>query len=69
MKSKIVKAKGETEFVCFCQGQANNINSLLTMIEFEFNTKMSDHQDIRRKILDISNYIKRLPEIILEEGE
>lgn len=56
----------EMEFNDLCQKEYKKINSLLSMIEEEFSTDMNLHQKLRHEILDISNFIKRLPEMISE---
>lgn len=56
----------EIEFNDLCQKEYKKINSLLSMIEEEFSTDMNLHQNLRHEILDISNFIKRLPEMISE---
>ena len=56
----------EMEFNDLCQKEYKKINSLLSMIEKEFSTDMNLHQNLRHEILDISNFIKRLPEMISE---
>lgn len=56
----------EIEFNDLCQKEYKKINSLLSMIEEEFSTDMNLHQNLRHEILNISNFIKRLPEMISE---
>ena len=56
----------EIEFNDLCQKEYKKINSLLSMIEEEFSTDMNLHQNLRHEILDISNFIKRLPKMISE---
>lgn len=56
----------EIEFNDLCQKEYKKINNLLSMIETEFSTDMNRHQNLRHEILDISNFIKRLPEMISE---
>ena len=56
----------EIEFNDLCQKEYKKINNLLSMIEEEFSTDMNLHQNLRHEILDISNFIKRLPEMISE---
>ena len=56
----------EIEFNDLCQKEYKKINSLLSMIEEEFSADMNLHQNLRHEILDISNFIKRLPEMISE---
>lgn len=56
----------EIEFKELCDKECIKINGLLTFIEKEFNTEMSQHQELRREILDISNFIRRLPSMVSE---
>lgn len=56
----------EIEFADLCQRQYKKINSLLTLIEQEFDIDMNSHQKLRHEILDISNFIKRLPDMVSE---
>lgn len=68
MKKKILikTPQYEIEFSDLCQRQYKKINSLLGLIEHEFQTDMNKHQELRHEILDISNFINRLPEMISE---
>lgn len=68
MKKKILikTPQYEIEFSDLCQRQYKKINSLLGLIEYEFQTDMNKHQELRHEILDISNFINRLPEMISE---
>lgn len=56
----------EIDFTDLCNKECSKINGLLTFIEKEFDTRMSEHQELRHEILDISNFIKRLPSMISE---
>jgi len=56
----------EIDFADLCNKECLKINGLLTYIEKEFKVQMSDHQELRHEILDISNFIKRLPSMISE---
>lgn len=56
----------EIELKDLCQKQYKKINNLLSMIEKEFSTDMNNHQEIRHEILDISNFISRLPSMVSE---
>lgn len=49
-----------------CEKEYKKINNLLSMIEGEFKTDMNHHQKLRHEILNISNFIKRLPGMISE---
>lgn len=56
----------EIDFTELCSKECNKINGLLSFIEKEFDTEMSEHPELRHEILDISNFIKRLPNMISE---
>lgn len=56
----------EIELNDLCLREYKKINNLLSLIENEFNTDMNNHQKLRHEILDISNFIKRLPDMINE---
>jgi len=56
----------EIDFDNICNKEYQKINSLMNLIEKEFDTDMNQHPDIRHEILDISNFIKRLPTMISE---
>ena len=49
-----------------CTKEYKKINALMTMIEHEFNTDMNDHAELRHEILDISNFIGRIPQMVSE---
>lgn len=68
MKKRILikTSQYEIELNDLCQKEYRKINNLLSLIENEFNTDMNSHQKIRHEILDISNFIKRLPNMISE---
>lgn len=61
--------KYEIEFKDLCEKQFLNINGLMGIIESELNTSMHKHPELRHRILDISNFIKRLPDYINEVVE
>lgn len=66
-KSIIVKTpQYEIELCDLCNKEYKRINNLLKIIETEFATDMNKHQELRHEILDISNFIKRLPGMISE---
>lgn len=44
-----------------CKKEYLKINHIMHMIEKEFNISLHDYPDLRSKILDISNFIKRIP--------
>lgn len=56
----------EITFSDLCNKEYMKINNLLTLIENEFSTDMNNHQELRHEILDISNFIKRLPSMVSE---
>lgn len=67
MKKILIKtSQYETDFESLCKKEYKKINNLMNLIEKEFNTDMNNHFEIRHEILDISNFIKRLPDMISE---
>lgn len=56
----------EINFTDLCNKECIKINGLLSIIEKEFSVQMSEHQELRHEILDISNFIKRLPTMVSE---
>jgi hypothetical protein len=72
MKKKIKNAifiktpQYETSLDDLCKNQYKKINELMTLIEKEFNTSMHNHPELRGKILDISNFTLRIPDMISE---
>lgn len=59
----------EIEFEDLCNRQFKQIVSIMGLIEKEFNTSMHKHPNLRHKILDISNFINRLPDYLSEVVE
>lgn len=49
-----------------CYKEYCKINNLMNMIEKEFGVSLHDHPELRHEILGISNYIKRIPDMISE---
>jgi len=49
-----------------CNKEYLKINHIMHMIEKEFNISMHDYPELRCKILDISNFIKRIPNYKIE---
>nr|DAN52310.1 MAG TPA: hypothetical protein [Caudoviricetes sp.] len=49
-----------------CDNQYKKINHIMNMIENEFQTDMNLHQELKHEILDISNFIRRLPGMVSE---
>lgn len=67
MKKILIKTpQCEIDFVNLCEKEYQKINGLMSIIEKEFSTDMNNHPEIRREILDISNFIKRLPVMVSE---
>lgn len=58
--------KCEVEFRDLCKQQYQYINGLMGFIESEFSTSMHKHPELRHRILDISNFVKRMPDYISE---
>jgi len=59
----------EIDFVDLCNKEYKKINNLMNMIESEFSTDLNQHHELRHEILNISNFIKRLPSMISEVVE
>jgi len=49
-----------------CNKEYLKINHIMHMIENEFNVSLHDYPELRGKILDISNFIRRIPSSISE---
>lgn len=56
----------EILFDDLCDNQYKKINHIMNMIENEFQTDMNLHQELKHEILDISNFIRRLPSMVSE---
>jgi hypothetical protein len=70
MKKILIKTpQCEIDFDNLCNKEYQKINSIMNLIEKEFQTDMNDHLELRHEILDISNFIKRLPTMISEVVE
>ena len=61
-----VPVTGEISLNDVCNKEYRKLRSLLYLLEDEFDTKMSDHPDIRKFILDSANFINRIPEMVSE---
>lgn len=61
-----VPISGEMTLFDVCDKECRKLRSLLYLLEEEFQTKMSEHSEIRKFILDSSNFISRIPEMISE---
>lgn len=61
-----VPVSGEMSLEDVCDKECRKMRSLLYLLEKEFNTKMIKHPEIRKYILDSSNFIQRIPEMISE---
>jgi hypothetical protein len=67
MKKILIKTpQCEINFDNLCDKEYQKINNIMNLIEKEFQTDMNEHSEIRHEILDISNFIKRLPTMISE---
>lgn len=67
MKGIVIKTpQCEIDFADLCNKEYKKINNLMNLIEQEFSTELNHHQELRHEILDISNFIKRLPSMISE---
>lgn len=56
----------EIDFTDLCTKEYKKINNLMNLIESEFSTDLNKHPELRHEILDISNFIKRLPTMVSE---
>ena len=61
-----VPITGEISLEDVCNKECKKLRSLLYLLEEEFDTKMSEHPDIRKFILDSSSFISRIPEMVSE---
>jgi len=61
-----VPVNGEMTLEDVCNKECKKLRFLLYMIEEEFNTKMIDHFEMRKFILDSANFIQRIPEMMSE---
>jgi len=67
LKEILIKSYlGEMSLSFLCDKECRRINAILNMIETEFNTSMSEHLELRKYLLDTSNFIQRIPEMISE---
>ncbi len=49
-----------------CDKEYLKINHIMHMIEKDFKVSLHDYPELRSKILDISNFIKRIPTMVSE---
>ncbi len=61
-----VPVTGEISLEDVCEKEYRKLRSLLYLLEEEFDTEMRDHPQIRKFVLDSSNFIRRIPEMISE---
>ena len=61
-----VPVTGEITLEDVCNRECRKLRSLLYLLEEEFNTKMIKHPEIRKFILDSSNFIDRIPNMVSE---
>lgn len=64
----IVKTpKGEMDLVYYCNMEYKRVNLIMKKIEDHFGVSLiTDCPELRHEILDISNFIKRLPSMVNE---
>jgi len=60
--------KGECDLNYYCEMEYKRINLIMKLIEDEFNVDLNNHQNLRHEILNISNFIRRLPIMVSEVG-
>jgi hypothetical protein len=53
--------KCEISLEVLCNKEYLKINHIMHMIEKEFSVSLHDYSELRSQILDISNFIKRIP--------
>jgi hypothetical protein len=61
-----VPITGEISLEDVCNKEYRKLRSLLYLLEDEFDTKMINHPEIRKFILDSANFINRVPQMISE---
>jgi len=61
-----VPVSGEMTLVDVCDKECRKLRSLLYLLEKEFDTKMINHPEVRKFILDSSNFIQRIPDMVSE---
>lgn len=61
-----VPISGEMSLDDVCNKESRKLRSLLYLLEDEFGTQMYKHPEIRKFILDSSNFIDRIPEMVSE---
>lgn len=61
-----IPVTGEVELKFACDRECKNLHSLLYLIEKELNISLKNYPNIRKQILDSSNFIKRLPDMVNE---
>jgi hypothetical protein len=61
-----VPVTGEMSLEDVCNKEYRKLRSLLYLLEDEFDTKMINHPEIRKFILDSANFINRVPQMISE---
>ena len=68
MKKEILVKTPQCELTLekLCYKEYCKINNLMNIIEKEFDVSLHDHPELRHEILDISNFMKRLPTMISE---
>lgn len=66
MEALVKTPKGEMTLQFYCDSQYKRINLIMKLIEDEFGVSLNNHPELRHYILDLSNFIKRLPQMISE---
>ncbi len=61
-----IPVTGEMSLDDVCDKEYRKLRSLLYLLEEEFDTKMIKHPEIRKFILDSSNFIGRIPKMVSE---
>lgn len=59
----------EMDFALMCEKEYLKINHIMHLIEKEMNISLHDYPELRSHILDVSNFVKRLPSMISEVVE
>ena len=70
MKKILIKTpQYEISFEDLCLKEYKKINGLMNEIEKNFGADMNDYPELRHQILDISNFVKRLPGMVSEVAD
>lgn len=69
MDKKIILMKPNQTEIMFddlCEKEYLKLTGLMGMIENEFGVSLHDYPELRNRILDVSNFIKRMPNYFQE---